>query len=67
MFTITAYLGVKVIMYISQIKLTLYITLSRAKPHYIRFPKFTYVDGKFLGELGGLGIHWMGGSGESDN
>ena len=47
---ITAYLDVKVIMHIKQIELTLYITLIRAKPH-IRFPKFTYVDEKFLGEF----------------
>ena len=36
-----------------------YITLITSKPH-IRFPKFTYVDEKFLGELGSKRIGGVG-------
>lgn len=39
---------------INQIDLTPYITLITSKPH-IRLPKFTYVDGNFLGEVGKVG------------
>jgi len=48
--TITAYLDVKLIMHINQIDLTPYVTHITSKPHHIRFPKFTYVDEKFLGD-----------------
>jgi hypothetical protein len=58
MFTSTAHPGVKLlkpiwdVMLINQSQIfTLYISLIRAKPH-IRFPKFTYVDEKFLDDFG---------------
>jgi len=46
--------GVLSVMPINQSHIfNLYITLITSKPHHIRFPKFTYVDEKFLGEFWG--------------
>jgi hypothetical protein len=74
MFTITAYLGVKLIMVIKDVIITTYLDVKLSRSFnqndltlyitlirsmpHIRFPKFAYEDEKFLGKLEDISGRW---------